>query len=304
MSDQTRPNPKEAGDVNRRGLLRAGGAAVVAGVAALAVADTMTAPSAEAAAGDNLVLGTANTSGTTPTLLTSTAASGPTFAISNTGGVGAPLRLTEAAFVSDVGLASGDLANFDGDLFYTAGSPFGTLPPSLVYTEFTANQLVTINPQRILDSRTAAGRAQILNAAGNLDAAGRLLAGHTIVVALDTLEFAAAAAFCNLTAVLPLTAGYLTLFPGGVRPATSSVNFAPRAMIANFAVTGTSLDDTVSIFASATTHVLLDITAFAVGGFWQVNPDILASAAAKSTTSNRLAARAKAGTMPKWSPAR
>jgi hypothetical protein len=302
MYHQTRPEQEETGGLDRRTLLRTGGAAVVAGVAGLAVAETVTAASAGAAAGSPLVLGTANDSGTTPTSVTSAATTSPTFSVANTGGV-APLHLTEEAFpASFAALTSGDLANFGGDLFYTAGTAAGPLT-GFVYSEFTANQLVTIKPQRILDSRTVAGRAHITNPAGNLDSAGRLLAGHTIVITLSSLEVAAAAAFCNLTAVGPLTGSFMTLWPGGTRPATSSLNFAANAIIANFAVTGTSASDTVSIFSAATTHVLLDITAFAVGNPGQVNPAILASARL-SATSQRLAARAKAGTLPDWYAAR
>lgn len=298
MNDQTRSEQEETADLDRRTLLRSGGAAVIAGVTGLAVVQTFTAASAEAAAGDPLVLGTPNTSGTTPTSLTSAAATGPTFTLGNTAGQ-APLHLTQVATpASTAGLTSGDLANFDGDLFYTAGS-FATPLTGFVYSEFTANQLVTIKPQRIVDTRTVAGRAHITNRPGNLDAAGRLIAGHTILVDLASLEVAAAAAFCNLTAVRPVTIGFMTLWPGGVQPATSSINFVAGAVIANFAVTGTSATDTVSIFSSATTHVLLDITAFAVGNPGQVNPVILAVAGI-SATGQQLAARAEAGTLPGW----
>ena len=302
MYHKTRPEQEETGRLDRRTLLRTGSAAVVAGVAGLAVANTVTAASANATAGSALLLGTANDSGTTPTSVTSAANTGPTFSVANTGGL-APLHLTQEALpASFAALTSGDLANFGGDLFYTAGTTTGPLT-GFVYSELTANQLVTIKPQRILDTRTGAGRAHITNAAGNLDSAGRLLAGHTIVITLSTLEIAAAAAFCNLTAVSPLSGGYMTLWPGGTRPATSSLNFGAGAVIANFAVTGTSATDTVSIFSAAATHVLLDITAFAVGSPGQLNPVILAPAAVRAT-SQRLAAHAKAGTLPNWYTAR
>jgi hypothetical protein len=302
MFHQTRSEQEETSGLDRRVLLRTGGAAVLAGVAGLAVAETVTAAGAGALAGDPLVLGTTNDSGTAPTSLTSADAAGPTLAVANTAGL-APLHLVEQPLPGSApALTSGDLNNYAGDLYYTAGGTGGPFI-GFVYTEFTANQLVTITPQRILDTRTAAGRAQITNAAGNLDSAGRLLALHTIVISLASLEVAAEAAFCNLTAVLPLGPGNMRLWPGGARPATSSINFTANAVIANFAVTGTSAKDTVSIFSTATTHVLLDVTAFAVGNRGQVKSTILASAGL-STTSQRLAARAKAGTLPEWYRAR
>jgi hypothetical protein len=301
MYHRIRSEQEETCDLDRRTLLRSGSAAVVAGVAGLAVAETVTAASAGAAAGDSFVLGTANDAGTAPTSLTSADAAGPTLAVANTAGL-APLHLVEQPLPGSApALTSGDLNNYAGDLYYTAGGTGGPFI-GFVYTEVTANQLVTIKPQRILDTRHPTLRASITNPAGNLDTSGRLLAGHTIIISLASLEVAAAAAYGNLTAVLPLAGGFLTLYPGGTRPGTSSVNFVAHAVVANFAVTGTTTtntDDTVSIYSSATTHVLLDITAFAVGNPAQVNPAVLASAAA-SATKQRLAARAKAGTLPHW----
>lgn len=308
MHDQTRSEQEETANMNRRSLLRHGGVAVVAGVAGLAVAETVTAGNAAAAAGSPLVLGAINNSDAQPTSLTSAATTGPTLTVGNTGG-SAPLHLTQVATpATPAGLTSGDLANFDGDLFYTAGSSVGPLT-GFVYTEFTANQLVTITPQRVLNTTSAAGRANITNPTGNLDAAGRLLGGHTIEIDLSGLEIAAAGAYCNLTVNHPLTGGFMTLFPGGTRPATSSINFGANAVIANFAVTGVSGTDTVSIYSAATTHVLLDITAFAVGSPFQVNPVIVPLAATPSPVAKRLAesglaAHAKAGTLSKFFAAR
>jgi hypothetical protein len=243
-----------------------------------------------------VVMGDANDAVATATSLTSAVSTGPTFTLGNTGGV-APLNLAPVASPqTGAGFNGGDLVNFEGNLYYGDGD-FGI---GFVYTEYTASQLVPIPPTRVLDTRSVAGRAHILNPGGNLDGGGKLLANHTIVVALDSLEVAAVAAFCNLTAVTPAAAGYLTLFPGGARPATSSVNFAAGSFAtANFAVTGTSDTDTVSIYAYATSHVVLDITAFAVGTPFQINFAVLAGTRADET-GRRLAARAKAGRLPSW----
>jgi hypothetical protein len=263
------------------------------------VVEALNAGDAQGAAGDPLTLGQANDSGTSPTSLTSGATTGATFSVANTG-AHAPVRLAQQSLASFVAGADGELANLDGDLYSTVdfGGTIGPLP-GFVYTEFTANQVVTIIPQRILDTRTVTGRNSIVNKTGNLDSAGRLLAGHTINIDLRSLEVAAASALGNLTVVRPLTGGYMTLFPGGTRPNTSSINFSAGAVIANFAATGTSGTDTVSIFSSATSHVLLDITAFNVGSPAQINPGILPSAALIAT-GRRLAQRAKAGTLPHW----
>jgi hypothetical protein len=298
MNDQSNQRASDDRDVNRRTLLRRGGVIVAATVAGVSAVEALTAADAQGAPGDPLVLGQANDSATSPTSLTG-GGTAATFTVANTG-AHAPVALASQAATSFAAAAGGELANLDGLLYSTLdfGGTVGPLP-GFVYTEFTANQVVTIVPHRILDTRTSAGRTNILNAAGNLDSSGRLVAGHTINIDLSGLEVGAASAFCNLTAVSPVAGGFMTLFPGGTRPATSSINFTAGAIIANFAVTGTSSTDTVSIYSAVTSHVLLDITAFNVGTPAQINPAVLPPSAS-SATSQQLAARTKAGTLPDW----
>jgi hypothetical protein len=64
------PNKEEAsGNLDRRAILRTTGTALVAGVAGIAVAETISATSANAAPGDNLLLGNPNDAGTASTSL-------------------------------------------------------------------------------------------------------------------------------------------------------------------------------------------------------------------------------------------
>jgi len=78
MSDNNR-SEGAATSLDRRALLRTGGAAVAAGVAGLAVVETVAATSAQAASGDQVLAGRANDAGVDPTSLTSSDATGPTF---------------------------------------------------------------------------------------------------------------------------------------------------------------------------------------------------------------------------------
>jgi hypothetical protein len=113
---------------------------------------------------------------------------------------------------------------------------------------------------------------------GKFDAAGRLLAGRTITLDLTDYVFAPGAVFGNITVTSPLGNGYLVVYPSDPRPPTSSINFVQSQTIANFSLTGMSPFITISIFASATTHVIFDVTAFAVGHSDFVNPSILPAA--------------------------
>jgi hypothetical protein len=187
MKDHNTTDIQPTSGPDRRSLLRTGGA-VVAGMAGLAVTETVMAGSASAAQGDPLVCGsTSNDGGVSSTALTSAVTSAATLSLDNSAGF-APLNVREQPLNTQnpPNLSSGDLANYDGWLYYTTGDPNGPFT-GFVYTEVTANQLVAIIPQRVLDTRRASGRVNIVNPGGNLDSAGRLLASHQIQIDLSGL---------------------------------------------------------------------------------------------------------------------
>jgi hypothetical protein len=253
--------------MNRRALLRAGG--VVAGVAGIGGYAAANAPTAGAVAGQPVLMGESNDAGAASTALAA-ATSTPTLILANSGR-GAPLRLAEHTF-SDWMLDAGDLINVGGELaFGHAESVVGS-----VYTSITASQLVPVRPFRIVDTRTAAGRANIANRSGNLDSSGRLIGGHTIDIDLSGHVYEGTAVFANLTVTEPVSSGFLTLWPSGSRPGTSSLNFAAGQTVANFCVSGLSGVDTVRLYAQRTAHVVLDVVAFAAGSPDDVNGPLLA----------------------------
>jgi hypothetical protein len=245
--------------MNRRALLRASG--VVASVAGLAGYAAAQAPSAGAATGDPVLAGGSNDGGASPTTLTANTWQ-PTLILDNAGS-GASLRLADHPVAEYVD--SGDLMNVRGDLRFAHGDYY----VGSVYTSLNANQLVPVQPFRSVDTRTAAGRANILNRNGNLDSAGRLIGGHTIEIDLGTEVFQGTAVFANLTVTQAVSRGYLTLWPGGTRPGTSTVNYVAGQTVANFCVSGLSSTDTLRVYARSTTHVLLDVVAFAAGSGWK-----------------------------------
>jgi hypothetical protein len=298
VSDRSEQQSVDERDVNRRALLRRGGVIVAATVAGATAVEAMSGGSARAASGDALTLGQANTSGTNPASVTSTATTA-SVSLANTADH-APLVLASQTGDSYDPAAGGELVNLDGFLYSSSDTEFG-VDAGFVYTELTANQVVTIIPQRVLDTRSASGRANIVGGPSNsnLFPDGRLIGGRSIIVALGDFAFEVEGVFGNLVAVAPVNAGYMTLYPDEPRPETSSIDCAKGQTIANFVVSGMSVNDTVSIYSSVTTHVLLDITAFNVFNPALVNPDVLPSARAGSANS-RLAKRLKQGSTPSW----
>jgi hypothetical protein len=274
MSDVegTAGNPS-ARVMNRRALLRASGvAAGIAGIGGIAAAH---APAAEAAAGDPILMGAYNQAGTAFTGLNADS-SGPTLLLSNVGS-GAPLRLAEH-FNENFSSDSGDLFNVNGDLRWGTGDD----NRASVFTSYTASRLIPVIPFRAVDTRTTAGRANIANRTGNLDSAGRLIGGHTIEIDLGDEVFQGTGVFANLTVTQAAASGYLTLWPGGTRPGTSSLNYAAGQVLSNFSVCGLNFVDTMRLYASSTTHVVLDVLAFAAGNWSDVNPALLPTGAASN----------------------
>jgi len=270
--------------MNRRALLRASG--VAAGIAGIGGLVTAEAPAAGAAAGDPVLMSATNDAGSSSTLLRSNEYT-PTMILVNTG-PGAPLRLREQRppLASE---GSGDLMNADGELQFGHGNyQLGS-----VFTSTNATRLVPVRPTRVVDTRTAAGRANLVDPARHLDSAGRLIGGQTIDIDLGrSLVFRGTAVFANLTVTQSQADGYLTVWPDGTRPGTSMLNYTAGQTVANFCVSGLHLDR-IRLYAKSTTHVLLDVVAFAVGSPSDINASLLPNSGTPTRASSAAGASSK-----------
>jgi hypothetical protein len=299
---------EERRPVGRRALLMRGGA-VAAGAAGAVAAGAAVAAPAGAAVSDPVLQGEVNNVGTNAAATEITADNAPatptpTLVLTNTGGdtgsteASPSLRLTPAAsalVLPSSATAGGDLlAGGDGNLWFTHAIPSVGPVAATVHTDVTDNLFVPLNaPNRILDTRSSAGRASILDASGNLNSSGMLIGGKTIHVNLTSLVNFANAVTANLAVTGSTGAGFITLWSGAVaRPGTSVINYTAGQTISNLTVTGlaefsSAATDTIAIFANVTTHVVLDVAGFAVGNAGQVNPKFLPSAMTSSARAQR-----------------
>jgi hypothetical protein len=319
----TEAEPQQAREdrsVARRGLLTRGGV-VVAGAIGAGMAGAAVASPAGAATGDPVVQGQGNSVGTdvptTEITATNNTAPTPTLTLTNPGSrvvatvteATPSLRLTKSpvANPSSTGAGGDMVATSDGQLWFTHDFPAaGTVPaakfPAIVHTDANATSYVPlVAPQRMLDTRTSSGRTNVLDGSGKFDSTGRLLAGKTIHINLTSLVTFGDGVTSNLTVTKPATGGYLTLWSGAVaRPTASSINFAAGQTIANLTVSGlaefsTTATDTIAIFASATTHVILDVAAFAVSDLGQVlAPFTAATTSARAQRARQALAKLRA----------
>jgi hypothetical protein len=269
----------------RRALLSRGGI-VAAGVAGAGVVAAAAASPASAASGDPILQDTVNSAGAspTPTELDAANDTAPAFILTNTGvdtannGAGPALRLTPSTASGAVPTAStvgGDLTTTsDGSLWFTHAFPGESPIPAPVHTDETSNVYVPLPaPERVLDTRHASLRTNIVNPTGNLDGTGRLLAGKTIFIDLDGLTLFAEALFANLTVTGSTKGGFVTVWSGASAvPNASSINFAANATLSNFVSCGiagysTTILNVIAIHAAVTTHVILDVAALSMPGF-------------------------------------
>jgi hypothetical protein len=272
-------------------LLRRAGT-VAAGVAGAGVVAAAAAAPAEAAPGDPVLLGQEGDGGTATTTIANGNLTQPTLALGNRavvgGEAGPALQLTPAGALLSPGAPTGSVSADETGTLWSSVQFGGEQGVAFVYTNAVASMLVPLlDPQRVVDTRSAAGRVNIINANGNLDGSGRLIAGRTIHVNLGNYVFFGLGMLGNLAVANATVAGFGTIYPfGSPRPVASSINYG-TGIASNFYTVGLGWDpsdgdpsDAVSIFSQQTVHIILDVTGFIVGSYDQILVGATASAAA------------------------
>lgn len=296
--------------VDRRRLLRRAGT-VAAGIAGTGVVGAVAAVPAQAAPGDPVLQGRDNNA-EQATTLRSSSATAATLRLANSNTTLDPEGQVVAGPVlqlapSGQGISSqaefGSLGmDANGTIWAITGEIGDFKFRDYLRTNVNSNMIVPIAPQRVIDTRSADLRTRIVNPAGNLDTSGRLLAGRTIHINLEEFVFIGEALFGNVTVVGPLANGFIQIFPYGIqRPAVSTINFHTNQTLSNSFMSGIGyVVDYISLYASRTTHVIVDVVAFVVGA-GQVNPAILPGdpdLVAESATDRRAAAAKRP--KPSW----
>ena len=253
--------------LDRRHLIRGG--AVLAGTAGIAAVGAAMAPSAQAANGAPVTLGTSNDATTTTAItanstapaLSLTNTGGPTLQLNALGSFNGVLKLGEIVNTVDGPLIGVKVAGVAEKTTLTTGFDLDAHPAPIAFT-----------PERLIDTRVADDRASIVGSSGSpFDAKGQLKGGAYIDIAIAPIEVGPiSAVFLNLSAVKPSTQGFLAAYPSGFPvPATSNVNFQPNVTIANaaFIAVGQVGDDyAIRVYVAKASHVIVDLTGVVLGG--------------------------------------
>ena len=266
---------RRAGLLGRRSLLGRG--AILAGAAGVATVAFGAPQTAAAADGDNLTLGNDNNAESNTTGLSINAPVGsasPTLELRNASGPTLGLTALPADF--NGALELGQIANTELGPIIGVDSELG-LTTTFLATGIDLADLPTPyplpKPARLLDTRTSAGRQRILASSPNaFDPTGRLKASAwaDVEAVAVTGEFETPGVWINTTAATPIGAGYLTIYPPGDYPGTSTVNYTKGVSIANGAFVATEIVAgryAVRVRAAVTaTHVVLDLTGLLIKG--------------------------------------
>lgn len=288
------PPPASQIPLARRRLIR--GSVVLAGAAGATVVGAALAPAtAQAADGDALLLGAANTeaSGTT---LTISPGDSPALTLNNA--TGPSLRLQALQDDFDGTLAVGDIVNTTvGPLIgLDYGDGVETVPLATAADLDFIPTPTAVTSTRLLDTSTTDGQENIVKTSSStaLDG-GRLVSGQWLDVAIAPAvgDLNISAVFANFTVAGSSAKGYLVAYPPGQRPTpASTLNYAAGQTITNgsfVAVQTVKGYHAVRIWVSATTRVILDLTGYVLTG----TPVQTAAGAARTAGRRRVQRQAK-----------
>ncbi len=152
-----------------------------------------------------------------------------------------------------------------GEVSVVATTPSGTTTAvqrfTYVPTVLPPPAFTPLTPARLLETRAAAG---MLGYAGAKPVAGQVV--QLQVTGRGGIPASGAGAVAlNITATEAAGAGYVTVWPcGAAPPGTSTLNLQQAgSTVANLAVVGLGTGGTVCLWASAGTHLMADVTAWA-----------------------------------------
>ncbi|WKU07854.1 hypothetical protein [Micromonospora sp. HUAS LYJ1] len=253
----------------RRTLLRRAAVTGSAAVAGTAVTAANAAPAA-AANGEPLTIGLPNQGSAATTLRT--AAPDGACALTLQNRTGAPLQVQRKSNYQDV--AGGVISTVKG-LGVLATDANGNVRTYEAHTTANSTMLVPIPPTRILDTRSSAGRARLLEGAQRIDSQGRAAAETLLVVHLRDIVEYGDGLFGNVTVAKTAKGGFATVFGRGDLPNASTINWwSAGQLLSNGVLTqlggyetvnGEYYEDVVAIYVQkSAAAVILDVTGLLV----------------------------------------
>jgi hypothetical protein len=131
--------------------------------------------------------------------------------------------------------------------------------PTPIQAQIVPSPFVGLSPARVLDSRGLGLTVDGLSSGGGVVGAGSVTV-LTVVGRGGVPVSGVGAVVLNVAVTGSSVGGWLTVFPSGVsRPVAANVNFGAGETVSNAVVATVGVNGTVSIYASAGTHLIVDV---------------------------------------------
>lgn len=162
-------------------------------------------------------------------------------------------------FVKGVSVANGVIAplSIDGRLCVAASAPTHVVIDISGYF-ITGSGVTGYGPSRLVDTRPGYAQGVIPVTKATIGGLVELRIDLSSIIGIIDVD----AVIVNVTATQTAGSGYVTVYPCGVRPTASTLNFVAGATVANGAIALLSPDDEVCVYASTTTHIIIDMSGY------------------------------------------
>ncbi len=152
-----------------------------------------------------------------------------------------------------------------------------------------------VTPSRLLDTRAGSPQGTIVVEKTKFGESKELRFKIAGVSGLP--EFGIAAATINLTATEPEATGYITVYPCGMRPLASNLNFVKDQTASTSVTTAVSPSGEICLYSSAQTNLIVDVNGWSApnAGYTSINPQRLLDTRALSPQGEISIAKKKYG---------
>ena len=149
-------------------------------------------------------------------------------------------------------------------VFGSGGSKRGS---AVLRLDVRDRSVVAVAPARLLETRSGPGLGTI---DGRDQGVGPIAGGSVyslLVRGRGGVAADAASVVVTVTATQPVGSGFVTVFPcDQPMPRASNLNFTPDQTVADTAITPVAVDGTICLFASSTTHLIVDVNGYVAAG--------------------------------------
>lgn len=162
-------------------------------------------------------------------------------------------------YVRSTSVANGVIAplTLDGRVCISASTPTHVIVDVSGYF-LVGSGVERYGPERLVDTRPGYAQGVISVSKTPVGGLAELRIDLSSVIGVVDVS----AVMLNITATQTTGSGFVTVYPCGVRPIASTLNFVAGVNVANGAIAVLSPDNEICVYANTTTHVIIDMSGY------------------------------------------